>query len=271
MVDSGERPRRFSLDWWTSLSGVLTAFGTVVAVAGLVVAIMALPGDGPVGPVQPAEPSASVGSVTPSPPIGSSPRVSQLAHTPTLGVSFWQHGVQMPMTDFSSGQKHGDFVTRVGVELAGEPFEIRFPEPAGPQIFRLNASRNTENFAIPTGTDAGDTVFAPAKRRVGPLRTNGILPLDPGAHDTLDSGTMDHSDNRTLSVWYSRFDDRAAVPRPTAFPDHVYEPTEATLVDVADWHRRVCLTIWQDMDDDLVLDDHEYEYLILVFPGTPGT
>ncbi|MEV0458315.1 hypothetical protein [Catellatospora methionotrophica] len=175
------------------------------------------------------------------------------------------------MTDYTSGLTHGDFVTRVGAAMESAPFEIHFPRPAQSDIFRVNDWKTTTNFNIAPDTKAEDTVFRSGRQRAGAVRPNGIMTLDVDSHESIDSDSMDRIDNDKLSVRYAKFDVPSAVPPPTAFADHVYEPSAATLTAVADWHDRVCVTVWQDVDHDSTVGDGEYEYLILVFPGTPGT
>jgi len=238
---------RFSKAWWSSLQGIFTAASFGIGIIGIAVSIVvAWPKNLP---------------------------VPEIAQTSTLGLSFWQDGALANMTDGSDRTKQtNDFTSRTTVKLKRAPFEIHFPKSIQKQGFRMNAWKSAANFRIVEGTSSqaipasGEYVspFKDGRALAASNKNDGILYLDEEAFNYISEDRAFDSANNTMAVYYSRIDDPKETYS-TTWSDTVYSATNASLTPLAEWQQNLYLAMWQDINNDGVMDAEEYEYVTLSF------
>ncbi len=236
---------RFSVEWWASLEGVWAAIGVLIALVGLVVTlVLAWP--------KPPEPQ------------------SELANTPTLGISFWQDNKQAYMADGAdlSGESD-DLTSRTTVHMYPGAFEMRFPEPPEDNGLRINAWKDAANFNVAEDTNTHDIAFYESpffsgKALADTEKTQAILYLNKGAFSYVGSGRERAADNKQAATYYSRVNDPLPA-RHTSMPTKAYQPTKESLHPLESWEQNIYLAVWQDGNNNGIIGSDEYEYITLVF------
>jgi hypothetical protein len=105
-----------SLTWWTSISGLMTAVGTLLAAAGLIIATVAW-----------LKPRSAPDESAPTP--GASPSVNRsgLFRTPWLGLEFYRDAQRLAVLPRPQPSKYDRSKDIVEVEVGEAPFELRTP------------------------------------------------------------------------------------------------------------------------------------------------
>lgn len=233
-ADHETRPKRFtSLEWWTSITGVVTALSALVAVVALVVSVGAW-----LFPRAPETAETAGGC-----PQQNGNGRTALARSPWMGLEFYCGGERLPLYS-GTPDAGGRDVTEVDVGVA--PFEI-------------HAGCDGEKIAICAWTDdsvfAGIRVgqepfadpaspFAVGKGMADTAAGSGTLYLNKDAQNYFAEGRVAKLGNGTFALFVSGFlnaeDD--TVPAPG---DDVY------------------LIVFADVGRDGAVDSEDFELVVL--------
>jgi hypothetical protein len=181
---------------------------------------------------------------------------TELNITPTLGLEIWQGGTQNDMfLDEQTGT--------VRVSMKPEPFELRFPKEGFPKDgeLRVVAWTNDSVFNVRPGTKVGTNIdfqkhpedvlspFVGGKQMAAEQYGLGTLVLNNEAYnqiytDTIASQSTTKSKRTFVAVWHINNQER---------------------VLLTEWKEDIFLTVFIDLDIDAVMDQREYERIILDF------
>jgi hypothetical protein len=232
--------RWLSLAWWTSVSGLMTALGTLLAAAALVVAVVAW--------WMPRQPAAD--PVGPSPAASSADSRTRLLRSPWLGLEFYRDGQRLPI--FATPQKSSYDRSRdvVEVDVGGGPFEIRTPALPRDRGLEVCAWTDDSVFAEVQQDEAvtEQSPFYVYKAMADSAAGSGTLFLDHDAFNAFFSERITHISAQQDAVYVSSFE----------VPERV-TPLNANLGP----HSTVYLVVFVDRDKDDVTDLDEYEFVVL--------
>lgn len=238
-------PRRGSLTWWTSVSGVMTAIGTLIAAASLLVAAVAwLRPQSPAGGGPPA--AAPSGAQSPRSPAAS-PRRPALFRTPWLALEFYRDDKRLPIYEQVRG---GDDQNAMQVPIGGDPFEIRIPTVPAKVGMRICAWIDDSIYgAVRPGTRVPfSSPFGEGRGMGDSVAGDGRLAINNEEFNYFIDERLAHVSDRMDAVYVSDFSIGGSVRDELSG----IEPT-----------RTIYLTVYVDRDNDRVSDIGEYEFIEL--------
>jgi len=233
-------PRWMSLAWWTSVSGLMTALGTLLAAAALVVAVVAW--------WMPRQPAPD--PVRPSPSTSTADSRTRLIRSPWLGLEFYRDGQRLPTFAAPRSSSYDRSADVVEVDVGGGPFEIRTPALPRDEGLKICAWTDDSVFAE-VQQDEAVTVESPffiGKGMADSAAGSGTLFLDHDAFNAFFSERISHLSAQQDAVYVSSFE----VPERQT-------PLNANLGP----RSTVYLVVFVDRDKDDVTDLDEYEFVVL--------
>lgn len=232
----GRKSRLRSLEWWSSLAGVMTAVGTGLAALSLAVAIGAW-----LRPQNGAADGRNNGAAS----SGS----SGLFRTPWLGLEFWHGDTRVPMVEVPNEDDADTGREVVRVDVGTKPFQMRVPKLPrevavqvcgwiDDSIFILEQGRKIEDIPfLQPGTGMADTAAGSGSLLV----TNQAQNYFAGRR--IASLSSEQDGVYVSSIGYPYWVDASVPP---------LQPTTD-----------VYLAIHIDLNNDDIVDHDEYEYVLL--------
>jgi hypothetical protein len=235
--DQQRAPRWRSLTWWTSISGLMTAAGTLLAAASLVVATFAW--------LQPKSPTPtdSGSSATPTPTRA---RPGLLLRTPWLGLEFYRDDHRLPIYPAAPAVDADDPHAPVEVTIGDQPFEVRLPALGDDQAIGICAWTDASIFrkVVQDQAITERSPFIAGKGMADTSAGSGVLFLNDDAFNYFGgervSRITDHQDAIYVSSIEAAGEDRQEAARSSVY-----------------------LAIFLDRDSDNVTDNGEYEFVVL--------
>jgi hypothetical protein len=235
---TADRPRPGSLQWWGSLSGLMTAIGTLVAIVGLAVTIVIAIAQQQGAP-QPGQTSAA-------------PSILGVQRSPRLGIEIWQDASPAPFTiELVTSDRNVE--DRAHAKLHPGPFEIRFPKLAD-KTLKMCVSTDDSMMSIEYYTKAMEdfTCLHPAMGRASTEYGDGFVYAGEQAHMVFGSswgGVIHLGEQDAVRFTHLWIDDSGATA-----------PTP-----LADVRQPLHLTFFLDHDRNGVVDPGDMDLVVLDF------
>ncbi|MDH2426685.1 hypothetical protein [Sphaerisporangium sp. TRM90804] len=174
-----------------------------------------------------------------------SPAFTSMLHTPQLGLQFRQRRLAGRIA-----MAENALLETVKVSLRREPFEIRFPLPAGDVPVRVCAWRDASIFTVRAGHAVdGIPFFAPGTAMPDSRYGSGRLGLRNDAHNSLVGDRVRRPASSAGGYYVSGVDDVA----------------NGVSIPLVEFTENLYLTVLVDKNSNGVADTGEFEFLILEF------
>lgn len=219
----------------------MTAIGTLLAAAGLIIATVAWLKPRPAAPEESrTAPSAS-----------SSVSRSGLFRTPWLGLEFYRDDRRLPIVPQPQPLGYDRSRDIVEVEVGEAPFEIRMPALPPDEGMRICAWVDDSIFAkvLQDKTVTIDSPFMTGKGMADTAAGSGALYLDNDAFNYFKGTRLAHIGEHQDAAYISSFE----------VPERVRPDLTADFGP----HTSVYLVVYINRDGDDMTDSGEYEFVVL--------